>query len=274
MRGDLHLHSVYSDGALAPAELASLAARKGVELFSLTDHDNMEGNAEAAEAARACGLVFVRGWEISAYDGCKIHVLGYGCEAGAAYRDFLAERTRCARLRAREMVDRANAYLGLHVTMSEVESERAKKDAPLHTMHVARAFARRLNRTAGEVYLACFNRGMPAYTAFGRPTPEEAIEVIHACGGIASLAHPGRITLPFGEREAVMERLVRRGLDGIECHYTTHTAEETEYFTAFARRRGLLRTGGSDFHASGGRPKIGEPLFYADDDLLRAVIKR
>ena len=105
MRADLHMHSVCSDGALPPAELARRAKQAGLGLFSLTDHDNMAGCAEAAEAAKALGLHFVRGIEISAYLGAaKVHVLGYGCAENEAYFRFL----RCGRLRAGSDMPRAN----------------------------------------------------------------------------------------------------------------------------------------------------------------------
>lgn len=272
MRADLHLHTVYSDGAFTPQELAARAAAAGVEFLSMTDHDNMSGMAEKAAAAASCGLRFVPGWEVSSYEGGKVHVLGYRCAAGPAYEAFLEERRRGGTLRARDMVEKANACLGLDVTMSEVERFHLKKETPLHTMHVVRAFSVRLKRKLKEVYAAYFDKGMPAYSDLFRPSPSEAIRVIHALGGIAVLAHPGRIALPFCEREALIARLCAEGLDGIECVYTAHTAEETEYFLRIAERCGLLVTGGSDFHADGGRRVLGMPAFYPSDRLLSALL--
>ncbi len=271
MRADLHLHSVYSDGKYSPEEIARRAKQAGVKLFSLTDHDNMGGSEEAEAAAQKYGLHFVRGWEVSSYDDCKVHVLGYGCRGGAAYRDFLERRKTGGLLRARDMLEKANSYFCTSLTMNDVEREHLKKDAPLHTMHVVRAFARRLSVKADALYLSAFDRGKPCYSDLYRPSPEHAIEAIRADGGISSLAHPGRIALDFAAKEALMLRLVSAGLDGIECVYTTHTAEETAYFEAFARRRGLLMTGGSDFHEEGGRAVLGNPAFRADGRLLAAL---
>ena len=272
MRADLHMHSVCSDGALAPAELVFRVSQTPVRLFSLSDHDGMTGISEAAAAAERYGLRFVSGWEISSYEGdTKVHVLGYGCRADSCYRDFLAERMRGAMLRAKEMIEKANALLKTNVTVKDAEGERRKKNTPLHAMHVARAFGKKLNRRAGDVYRAYFDKGCPAFSAQCRPDPLRAIEVIHACGGIAVLAHPGRIALDFSERESLMRSLAERGLNGIECVYTTHTAKETEYFTAFARARNMLVTGGSDFHADDGERFIGLPPFHADGALLNAL---
>lgn len=271
MRADLHLHSVYSDGKYTPQELAARAKAAGLDLYSVTDHDSMEGAEEKASAAREAGLSYVQGWEVSSYEDCKVHVLGYACRRDEAYFRFLEERVRGALVRAEDMIGKGNRFLGLSVTMSDAEKEHFKKDAPIHTMHVVRAFARKLNKKVGETYLAYFDKGMPAYSDLCRPTATDAVNAIHACGGIAVLAHPGRIAKPFDEREKFMERLVSEGLDGIECVYTTHTAEETEYFTRFARSHALLVTGGSDMHVDDGRRTMGKPEFFPDGDLLAAL---
>ncbi len=289
MRADLHMHSLYSDGANPPAALARLARERGLALFSLTDHDTMEGSGEAAEAAKREGLRFVRGWEVSAYLGaCKVHILGYGCEMGEAYYAFLEERKRGARVRAEEMRQKANAYFGLNVTMDEIEGYHVRKQSPIHTMATVTAFAERLHVDRGQLYAEVFARGGAAFSDAFRPTPKAAIDVIHALHGVAVLAHPGRIlaldgedmrlfrTLPREERgplleknvaarRLLMEDLAAEGLDGIECHYTTHTAIETEYFSAFARAHGLLITGGSDYHVEDGRRILGQPAFDAAD---------
>lgn len=271
MKADLHMHSVYSDGLLTPAELARLAKEAGLGLVSVTDHDNLAGLEEKRRAVESEGLLFVGGWEISAYDGVKIHVLGYRCALGRAYDEFLGKRIEGGLLRANDMLEKANAALGLDVTMDEVEANHVQKDTPVHTMHVVRAFAKRLNAEVGALYNGLFTKGKPAYSDLGRPSPGQAIEVIHRLGGIAVLAHPGRIDKSLPELEKLLRSLADNGLDGIECHYTTHTVEETETFIAFARELGLLRTGGSDFHFFDGRHVIGKPDFTPDDALLDAL---
>ncbi len=272
MRADLHVHTVYSDGVFRPAELALRAKEAGLELISFTDHDTMAGGEEKRAAAEQFGLRYVRGWEISSYDDCKIHVLGYGCEENNAYRDFLAERRQGAILRAQDRIDKANAYFGLSLTLADAEKERPQENTPLHTMHVVRAYAKRLNLSDGETYLRYFNRGKIADSSLCRPTPEQAIDVIHLTGGIAVLAHPGRIALAEEEKIKLFDRLVACGLDGIECIYTTHTELETERFIRYARAHGLLETGGSDFHADDGRHVLGAPEFYAGGKLLSVVL--
>ena len=297
MRADLHIHSVWSDGLFRPDELAKKAKQAGLELFSVTDHDSMGGSEEGARAAHAEGLRYVRGWEVSSYEGTdKIHVLGYGCKKNADYEEFLRLRFEGGRIRAEKMVALANAHLGVHVTMDDVEAYHVRKGAPIHTMHVVRAFAAAIQRDPGPLYGELFALGGPAFVAECRPTPFEAVEIIHKTGGIAVLAHPGRIfglTLEemlcwraatdeaererldargLARRRKIMDALTEAGLDGIECIYTRHTEEETREFLAYAERRGLWVTGGSDFHAEGTRNVLGAPPFDADEGLCKLLL--
>ena len=111
MRADLHIHTYYSDGAYSPREIAARAARAGVDLISMTDHDSLEGLPAKRAAAREAGLAYVSGWEVSSYAGdAKVHVLGYGCAPCEAYENFLAARREGAIVRAKDMIEKANAY--------------------------------------------------------------------------------------------------------------------------------------------------------------------
>lgn len=272
MRADLHIHTLYSDGAYTPEELARRAREAGVELVSMTDHDSMEGLDEKRAAAEKYGLKFVSGWEVSAYAGArKVHVLGYNCTAGDAYRTFTEARRSGALVRAQDMIGKANAYFGLDVTLEEAEEAHLKKDTPLHTIHVVSAYAKRLGEEGIQFYHKYFSEGKVAFSHLCRPAPEEAIEVIHASGGIAVLAHPGLISGEPEERERLIEVLIGSGLDGIECYHSLHTERETEYYKAYAAQRGLLVTGGSDFHKDGGNRILGLPKFYACERLLSAL---
>lgn len=274
MRADLHLHSVYSDGVHTPDEICRRARQNGLQLLSITDHDTMLGLEDKRACAKKYGLAYVAGWEISAYEkGVQVHVLGYGCAMNAAYEKFIAERIVAAKARAEERVEKLRA-VGIPVTMEEVLAERKNPAAPLHTMHVGRAAAKRTGLPEDEVYKRYLAWGMPASSDIGRPTPEEAVDCIHALGGVAVLAHPGRITVPEEARIRLIERLTAYGADGIEAVYSTHTAEETAFFLDFAKRNGLLVTGGSDTHRFGGEREIGEPEFYASEALLARLAEK
>lgn len=271
MRADLHIHTCYSDGAYTPAQIAAMAREAGLSLISMTDHDSLAGLEEKARAAADCGLSYVPGWEVSAYRGdLKVHILGYGYRICAPYEQFLRARREGALARAEDIIARANEYFGLDVTLADAERFHQKKDAPLHTMHIVAAFAERLDRDKGDLYAAAFEPGKPCHSLIGRPSPQDAIDVIHASGGIAVLAHPGRIKLSAERRFSLMDELVGRGLDGIECSHSDHTEEQTAQFAAYARLRGLLQTGGSDFHAEGRNRVIGQPPFSPSEELLAA----
>ena len=271
MRADLHIHTYYSDGAYTPAQIAAMAREAGLSLISMTDHDSLAGLEEKTRAAADSGLSYVPGWEVSAYRGdLKVHILGYGCRICAPYEQFLRARREGALARAEDIIARANEYFGLDVTLADAERFHQKKDAPLHTMHIVAAFAERLDRDKGDLYAAAFEPGKPCHSLIGRPSPQDAIDVIHASGGIAVLAHPGRIKLSAERRFSLMDELVGRGLDGIECSHSDHTEEQTAQFAAYARLRGLLQTGGSDFHAEGRNRVIGQPPFSPSEELLAA----
>ncbi len=271
MRADLHLHSTYSDGLYSPDEVCKRAKDNGVCLLSITDHDTLEGLENKREAAKKYGLTFVSGWEISAYEGMeKIHVLGYGCEKTEAYFSFLEARKKASLARALDSIQKLNA-LGIPVRLEDVEAEHRDKNSPIHTMHISRALARYVGGDGRLAYEQYLNVGKPANSNIGRPSPKEAIDCIHALGGVAVIAHPGRIPWPKEEIFSLIRLLAAYGLDGIEAYYTTHTDKETAEFCALANELGLLVTGGSDTHYEEASHQIGVPAFYPDEGFLRAV---
>ncbi len=268
MFADLHVHSIYSDGRYAPEEICQRAISRGISLLSITDHDTLAGEEEKRASAKKYGVKYVTGWEISAYlHGEKMHVLGYGCALNEGYFRFMRERTEAAYLRMEDSVKKLQA-LGVPVSKEQVLLERLMENSPVHTMHVARAVAKALSISDGEAYLRYLAVGKEGHSDLGRPTPKQAIDCIHACGGIAILAHPGRIPLPVEEREKIIRSLAKEGLDGIEATYTTHTKEETAYFLRLTETLGLFSTGGSDTHYEEESHQIGFPRFTPSKPLL------
>ena len=159
---------------------------------------------------------------------------------------------------------------GIEVSMDEVFSYR-EKGTPIHTMHLSYAIAKKLKITSDEAYKTYLKKGAPAYSPIGRPNPYEAIECIKGCGGFSVLAHPGRIELPQGELRRLIEGLAAQGLAGIETVYTSHTKEQTDYFTALAKSLRLLETGGSDTHQEDETHAIGKPYFSPSEALLERL---
>src|SRR5918999_1667311 len=260
---DLQSHSIESDGALPPAEVVAHAAAAGMRLTALTDHDTVDGVPEALRAARQHGLRCSPAAELSSVSGEfeDLHVCGYELrhddpELRATLADFRADRGR----RIWAMADRLEA-LGFRLDRSAlVERERA--GAPLGRPHLADAVLAHPGNAAklraegidgkDTLFPPYLIPGAAAYVARPRPTVEQAIEVIHAAGGVAVWAHP---FWDIAERAVVLaaiERFAGAGLDGVEVFYAAHDEEQTRVLHEAARGRGLLATGSAAFH--GPRP--------------------
>ena len=262
LRFDLQAHSTRSDGVLPPAEVVARAARAGVELFSLTDHDTVDGVDEALAAGREHGVRVVSGTELSALRApdAEVHVLGYTLDhhdAGLSQRlqAFRADRE----LRIVRMADRLEE-LGLELDRTELDARRAA-GRPLGRPHLAQAAlgahgnAARLSAEGADTRDGFFARylvpGAPAYLPRLTPTAEEAIAAIHEAGGVTVWAHPFWDVAATEEVLAEVELLATAGLDGVECFYPTHTRAQVQALCDRCEALGLLRTGSSDFHAPG-----------------------
>jgi 3',5'-nucleoside bisphosphate phosphatase len=264
---DFHLHSTHSDGRKTPAELAAIVHRNGVRYMALTDHDTVSGLDEMRAAlARYPKVVLIPGVELSVDMGVEVHILGYWMDE----RDpaFLAEldRFREGRLgRGQEMVRKLRA-LGMDISWERVLE--IAGDASVGRPHVALALQEKgYVATVNEAFDRYLANGGPAYVAREKLTPEDAIRMLHAAGGIAVVAHPQFIGLPkrpgadgsrpfrddayIAERDGALERLAAAGAVGMEVYYKNNSPELVSELKAVADRLGLLPLGGSDYHALG-----------------------
>ncbi len=257
---DLQCHSSYSDGALPPAEVMARAAAAGVELVALTDHDTVGGVAEAQAVARGHGMRFSPAAEISAVEGphADLHILGYELDVTDstlldALEDFRADRQR----RVEAIADRLEE-LGFTVDRT-VLAERKAAGLPIGRPHIADAVLEhpenrsRLLAEGIEDKNGFFPQyivpGAKAFVQRSRPTVPEAIDVIHAAGGVAVWAHPFWDIEDADEVLATIGTFTAAGLDGIEAFYATHSAEQTHLLHDTGMARGLLITGSTDFHS-------------------------
>lgn len=239
---DLHLHSTASDGTNAPEVVVEAARAAGLHALALTDHDTVEGILPARKVATSMGLVLVAGVELSAYEGTEeVHVLGLHLERLDEMRNALAVFRVSRRERAEGIVRLLNEQ-GVRITFDDVIS--VAGDAAIGRPHIARALVENgwaMNlRDAFDRYLGA---GRPAYLDKRRISIPEAIELIHRCGGIAVLAHPG----PYGTHER-LERLTAMGLDGVEVIHPSHSAEDRARLLALSTHLKLVPSGGSDSH--------------------------
>ena len=248
---DLHTHSTASDGAFAPADVVARAAAAGLAALALTDHDAVDGVAEARAAGESLGVRVVAGVELSAVEKNEreVHLLGLHIERADLIAGELATFRDTRRSRAEEMVSRLNA-LSVPVTLDAVLAEAA--GGAIGRPHVARAIVRggwvRDQREAFDRYLG---NGRPAFVPKHRLTVADAIELVHDAGGIAVLAHPG----PEGTRARV-EALVAAGLDGLEVRHPSHSAEDAARLGALVEHFGLVPSGGSDWHGALEGPRV------------------
>lgn len=250
---DLHLHTRWSDGALSAADLIRLVAARGVETFSITDHDTMDAYAEAMPAAIAAGLNLVPGVELSTRFGREdLHLLVYGLGPD---EPLWAERLRTQKSvryqRAKEIIG-ALVAKGAAITVEEVIAESGHLTLGRH--HIARVLVR---SGIAPTVKAAFDRWIVPASETLTATFPPAVDVIaevRGLGGIPVLAHPGP-TFPYPD----IKTLVDAGLGGIEVAHPRHDDRVKRKWTEYANRVGILATGGSDFHGhrSGEEGNIG-----------------
>lgn len=268
IRADMHIHTRASDGLLTPEEVVNCALSAGLGMIAVTDHDTAFNTEKVNTVCKKAGIIGVNGIEISAYDDkVKVHTLGYGFDLNNGYfKDFLNGLYRGSLERAEQIIKKLHSC-GVNLSFEEA-AERASDQTPVHAMHIARAAVKKRYATNPfAFYKQYLMPNAPAFSNVCRPTPEQAIEAINSAGGIAVMAHPGRIELENDDLRKLIVRLASAGLYGIEAVYSTHTNVETAYFKEFAEELGLEVTGGSDTHFIGGNRAIGSPVFYPSEEL-------
>lgn len=273
MRADMHVHTYFSDGLQSPDDVALIAKNNGVEFVSVTDHDTCLAYPDFYDCCRKRGIKTVCGIEVSAYqNGVRLHTLGYGMDTDApAFKKFLSSLLNGSLERTEDILKKLKANK-IYLSMDEVLNQRKSDLSPVHSMHISRvAAAKGYAKDAFAFQKNFLSPGCIAYSPVGRPSPDTAVEIITACGGIASLAHLGRIELEKEELISLVKRLKGKGLGGIEAVYSAHTPSETEYFKQIAKEYGLLITGGSDTHFKDGNKKIGTPVFDCGEELCEKL---
>ena len=247
---DLHVHSTASDGANAPAALVEMAKAQGLLGMALTDHDTVEGVAEAENRARELDLPLIAGIEFSAeYRQKDVHILGYWLDSGKlSAHPRLKELQEARYQRCYESVARL-ARLGFDLDADQIVSS-AGGSGSLGRPHIAMAMvAAGYCANIKEAFNKWLGRGMPGYVPRMKLTPQEAISLILEADGVPVLAHPGIANIP----DALILQLVKAGLGGIEVYHPDHNFAAVRKYLQLARRLRLPATGGSDFHVQGVR---------------------
>jgi len=247
---DLHCHSVISDGTLTPEALAERAKTNGVELWSLTDHDEVGGQHRAAAAARAQGLRYLSGTEISVtFAGETVHIVGLGIDPDNAMLQQGLRNTRDGReQRARQMAE-SLANVGIQGAF-----EGALKFVGNPELISRTHFARYLVESGvcgdtSEVFRKYLTEGKPGYVPHRWATLHDAVNWITQAHGIAVIAHPGRYKFTANEEYALFTEFKAHGGLGVEVITGSHTRQEYVKYSATAREFALAASRGSDFHS-------------------------
>ena len=256
---DLHTHSTYSDGTDKPSELINKALAAGITIIGLTDHDSISGWQEATNSLRP-GISLVPGAEISCQttDGISVHILGLLFDSSNSELMNTLEKTRENRHgRMEKIIARINEA-GIDITMNDVLAQ-LSDGATLGRPHLADALVKKgVVASRDEAFAQMLHNNSKYYVSHYSPTPEAAIALIKAAGGVSVIAHPmashrGRtISLEtFGS-------LIESGLDGIEVDHRDHSPDEKMQLITLAKESNLVMTGASDYHGNGKLNSLGE----------------
>lgn len=251
---DLHSHSTVSDGLLAPREVVVRAAEHGVELFSLTDHDEVSGLAEADAAAREVGIPFVHGVEVSVtWASTTIHVVGLGIDPDDRPLQLSLARVRSGRTeRAQQMAE------GLAAAGIDDAYEGALRFVRNPELISRTHFARHLVesgycRDVREVFKRYLVAGKPGYVPHEWAHLDEAVKWIASSGGVAVLAHPGRYRIGELKLHELVKEFKESGGTALEVVTSNHSPDQMQKFARMADEMELEASRGSDFTDLGRR---------------------
>lgn len=271
---DLHMHSTASDGTDRPEALPALARQAGLKAIALTDHDTTAGLEACAAAAKRTRIRFVPGIELSVDQSIEVHgsqrldspaalhILGYFIGASGHLAKIQLQLSE-ARARRNPQMVAALIELGVKIDYDEVVKAAGGSGGPnvVGRPHIASVLVRKgYVKSIHEAFVRYLGVGGAAYVRKDRLSALEALEAIHAAGGLAVLAHPVQLGLSGpGDLEHVVARLKDLGLDGIETRHSDHSPADVEHFEQMAARFDLRTTGGSDYHGSRKAAGLGSP---------------
>ncbi len=258
---DLHIHSTASDGSLLPTEIVDIAHRLHLGAFAITDHDTIEGAREILTISLPLGLNFIPGIEMSAAPpqsfglSGSLHLLGYGIDVENPELNELLVLLHQSRDNRTPQIINSLSQLGIQLTMADIQAQVGS--GIIGRPHIASALvAKGYAESIDDAFDRYLSKGKPAYVDKFRVSCQKAMETIRTAGGLTVLAHPYLVSQDSSIIEKLVETLIPLGLAGIECYYPEHPTEATSFYRDIAQRKGLLITGGTDFHGPEIRPGI------------------
>jgi len=266
---DLHTHTYHSDGTRAPREVIDVARAHGITIVCISDHDNLAAFFEIKTYADSVGVLLIPGTELScAVDGVDVHIMAYAFDP---FDERIAKRLASFRetrhARGYRMVDRLRS-LGYDIQRDRVD-ELAGGGA-MGRPHIARALVEKgYVSSVSEAFDRLLGPGKPAFLDKERFRIDEAVTLIHAAGGVTSIAHPSH----YPDAPALVARLFDAGIDAVEVFHPDVSAADRETFSNIARFRNKFLTGGSDDH---GTVKTKETLgtVRVPETLIEPILER
>lgn len=271
MPSDMHTHTNFSDGSLSPEELVKAAIAAGLNYIAITDHDTVEGICHMYETGLypAKGINIIPGIEFSAHhETHPIHIIGYNIDI---YNRELADKLNAIVegrwIRFSAMIEKLQK-LGYNIKEADV-LQIADTSVSISRSHIAQALVKKgIFPTVKDAFDVVLEKGRAAYVGHYRMEPKEIIDLIKRCGGTPVLAHPKLI----GD-DALVEELLRSGIEGVEAYYPNHDEEDTKRYLAMADKYHLLVVGGSDFHGISTRHPNKLGIFTVDDSLAAEMYR-
>jgi len=273
MKIDLHLHTNFSDGEKSVDELIRFISNKGIDIFSITDHDTIAPAELATAKAKEYNKIFIPGVEISTYyNGGEVHILDYLLDIrNELLLSFLNERFLRRIERMKETISILNR-MGFDITFDDVV-----KTSPgpyIGRPNIAKALVEKgyISKLSEAFTDELIGNNGKAYVPPNDFSPIDAIEFVLRTGGIPVLAHPG-IYVSNGEwklKEKDIKKFVEAGLKGIEVYHSKHSREDFEYYRQIAKKYDLLITIGSDYHYADNPVSTEMPV---DDEVFAEVLK-
>lgn len=263
MRIDLHMHTTCSDGVYTPEELTNRAVQAGLDVIAISDHDTID--AYTGGYSLAAGIRIIQAMEMSSdYDGEDVHILGYYLDTeNRELQDYCRQFKQRRQLRAMEIVERCEA-LGYAPDREQIEAVLAR-GGTIGRPHIARMLvAKGYFPDVKTVFDTILYRGGPAYVPYRRKSIDECIELIHAAGGLAVLAHPGLL-------KKGLSQVLCYPFDGIEVYHPKNQGRYEE-FLAIAWEKGWYVSGGSDFHGTAGRYPEQVGVFSFDTERIQLLL--
>ena len=250
MKGDFHIHTYFSDGVFSPEKIVDTAIDVGLQVISLTDHDNILSYDVAKNYLKEKNLEnkleIIRGIEVNTlYQNNEIHILGYFMNVNNSdFQEMLKQQQQARIKQTKEIISLLSKKEGIKIKFEDIKKQVAEGGS-IGRPHIAKA----ITNAGGtynvmDAYTKYINDNSPVYVQRKTVSPHDAVEIIYDAGGIPVIAHPHDLEIA----ESLIKELMKYGLRGIEAYHRKHSPACVEYFSSMAEDLGLIVTGGSDFH--------------------------